>query len=40
MGGGREERRGAEWRGGEAAWAVACSGGEERGGGRELNKLC
>lgn len=39
-GGGREERRGAEWRGGEAAWAVACSGGGERGDGRQLNHLC
>ena len=40
MGGGREERRGAEWRGGEAAWAVACSGGEERGVGRQVNNVC
>ena len=40
MGGGREERRGAERRGGEAAWAVACSGGEERGVWRQLNNLC
>ena len=39
VGGGREERRGAERRGGEAAWAVACSGGEERGDGRQLNNL-
>ena len=39
VGGGREERRGAERRGGEAAWAVAWCGGGERGDGRQLNNL-
>ena len=39
VGGGREERRGAERRGGKAAWAVACSGGEESGAWRQLNNL-